>query len=118
MSEIHPENQMTRLNQKQRNLEEDRPTQHEERDCKEKDMDRTHPPKINQQCHETGLRLESTRKKKNRQTQNSNTTWRRSIAEEVNKHGTTWKEMKKAANNRVHWKRDVSALCSTLSEED
>ena len=27
------------------------------------------------------------------------TTLRRSIAEEVKKHGTTWKEMKKAANN-------------------
>ena len=73
------------------------------------DMDRTHPPKTDQQCHETCLRLESTRKKKNR---------RRSIEEEVKKRGTNWKEMKKAANNRVRWKRVVLALCSTLSDED
>ena len=26
--------------------------------------------------------------------------------------------MKKAANNRVRWKRVISALCSILSEED
>ena len=41
-----------------------------------------------------------------------------SIAEEVKKDGTTWKEMKKATNNRIRWKRVVSALCSTLSEAD
>ena len=53
-----------------------------------------------------------------RNTSRPKTTWRRSKDEEVKKHGTTWKEMKKAANNRVRWKRVVSALCSTLSEED
>ena len=52
-------------------------------------------------------------KRKNRQTQNY---WRRSIDEEVKKYGTTWKEMKKAANNRVCWKRVVLALSSTFSE--
>ena len=53
-----------------------------------------------------------------RKTGRLNTAWRRSIAEEVKKHGTSWKEMKKAANNRVCWKRVVSARCSTLNEED
>ena len=37
-------------------------------------------------------------------------TWRRSIDEEVKKHGTTCTEMKKAANNRVRWKRVILAL--------
>ena len=36
-----------------------------------------------------------------RKTGRPKTTWRRSIAEEVKKHGTTWKKMKKAANNRM-----------------
>ena len=53
-----------------------------------------------------------------RKTGRPKTTWRRSIAEEVRTHGTTWKEMNKAANNRARWKRVVLALCSTLSEED
>ena len=44
-----------------------------------------------------------------RKTGRLKTTWRRSTAEEVKKHGTTWKKMKKTANNRVRWKRVVSA---------
>ena len=52
-------------------------------------MDRTHPPKTNQQCHEAGLRLESTRKKKNRQTQN--------YLEEINRRGSkdTWNQLER-----------------------
>ena len=63
------------------------------RDCKKKmDMDRTHPPKTNQQCHETGLRLEST-KKKNRQTQN--------YLEEINRQGSkeTWNHLERNEEN-------------------
>ena len=55
---------------------------------------------------------------KERKTGRPKATWRRTIAEEVKKHGTTWKEMKKAASNRMRWKKVVSALSSTLSEED
>ena len=60
------------------------------RDCKKKrDTDRTHPPKTNQQCHKTGLRLESTREKKNRQTQN--------YLEEINRRGSkeTWNHLER-----------------------
>ena len=42
----------------------------------------------------------------------------RSVAEVMMKHGTTWKEMTKAANNRVCWRSVVLALGSTLREED
>ena len=81
---------MARQNHKQTDLEEDRPTQHQERDCKKKmDMDRTQPPKTKQQCHETGLNLEFTRKKINRQTQN--------YLKEINSRGSkeTWNHLER-----------------------
>ena len=34
-------------------------------------------------------------------------TTRRSVAEKMTMHGSTWKEMKKAVNNRVRWRSVV-----------
>ena len=75
--------------------------------AKKMDMDRTHPPKTNQQCHETGLTPVFTRKKKNRQTKN--------YLEEINSRGRTetWNHLERA-NNKMRWKRVVSALCTML----
>ena len=66
----------------------DRPTQHQERLHEKMDMDRTHPPKTNQKCHKTGLRLEPTRKK-NRLIHN--------YLEKINRRGNkeTWNHLER-----------------------
>ena len=78
-------------------------------------MDRIHPPKTNHQFHETGPRVEPPRKKKK-----TKKYWRRSVAKEIKKCGTMWRETKKAANGSVLEKccfgNDI--LGSTLGEED
>ena len=71
----------------------------------------THPPETNQQFHEIRLTAKFKRKNKNRQTQN--------YLEEINRRESkeTWNHLERdtnAANNKVRWKRAVSALCSML----
>ena len=39
-------------------------------------------------------------------------TWRRTVAEEIEKEGKTWGEVKKFAQNRTRWRCFVDALCS------
>ena len=78
------------------------------------DLDRTHHQDRTHQCHETGPRMESSRVKKTRRTKNN---WS-SIVEELKKHGTTWKEMEKAANNSVLEKCRFGSICSTLTAVD
>ena len=45
-------------------------------------------------------------------------TWRRTIEEEMKAAGKTWNEVSWLAQDRDGWKKFVSALCSTRSEED
>ena len=42
----------------------------------------------------------------------SKQTWRRTVAEEIEKEGKTWGEVKKLAQCRTRWRRFVDALCS------
>jgi hypothetical protein len=39
-------------------------------------------------------------------------TWRRPVMEEAQKEGRTWREVKRPAADRSHWKTFVAALCS------
>jgi hypothetical protein len=39
-------------------------------------------------------------------------TWRRSVMEEAQREGRTWREVKRLAVDRSHWKSFVEALCS------
>ena len=39
--------------------------------------------------------------------------WRRKTAEELKEIGTTWKEVERAAQNRVRWRTVVDGLCTT-----
>jgi hypothetical protein len=39
-------------------------------------------------------------------------TWRRSIMEEAQREERTWREVKRLAADRSHWKSFVEALCS------
>jgi hypothetical protein len=39
-------------------------------------------------------------------------TWRRSVMEEAQREGRTWREVKKLAADRSRWKSFVEALCS------
>lgn len=40
-------------------------------------------------------------------------TWRRTIQQEIQRTGRTWREVKQMAQNRIRWKLFVEALCST-----
>ena len=44
--------------------------------------------------------------------------WRRTRLKELERTGTTWREAKQIAQNRVRWRTTVSALCSIRDEED
>ena len=45
-------------------------------------------------------------------------TWRRTIEDEAKRIGKTWSEIKNEAQNRVRWKKLVSALCSIGNGKD
>lgn len=44
--------------------------------------------------------------------------WRRSVESEVKEAGMTWTQLKRTAKNRVRWRGDVAALCSTGSQQE
>lgn len=45
-------------------------------------------------------------------------TWRRSVESEAKEAGFTWAQLKKVAQNRVHWRGGVAALCFPRSKQE
>ena len=45
-------------------------------------------------------------------------TWRRTRMAELEERWLTWREAKRAAQNRVRWRALVDDLCSNINEED
>jgi hypothetical protein len=45
-------------------------------------------------------------------------TWKRSTLKDLQRINRTWTEAKSEAQNRIRWRKNIEALCSTGSEED
>jgi hypothetical protein len=54
----------------------------------------------------------------NRKRRRPKNTWKLSTLKDLQRINRTWTEAKFKAQNRVRWRKNIEALCSTASEED